>query len=177
MIIGRALVKVSFCLHVVAGAAQAQRAERPPAPRRYVQESVSTRSGLLTLTRVEDDWIGETNWAVGINRKGFYRTQDDVFGSVAFHSIFKSGLGAEIVLLQETFVRGGCAQFRVIKLEGKSRATITDRFGTCDPKPTITLQGDKLTFDFAPKEPTATDPERWVFQGGKLSRQTAAPQH
>lgn len=151
---------------------QSRRPSRPPQSRSYVQESISTKAGVLKLIRIEDYWIGETNWGVTLNRKTIYRTQDDVFGSVSFHTVFKAAPSGEIVLMQEDFgVEGGCVQFRVINLS-VAGATITDRFGNCNNVPIVTQLADKLSFEF-PLTPTLK-PDVWIYQSGKLTQTSSS---
>jgi hypothetical protein len=161
---------ICLCLANASVSAQARRAQQTPISRSFVQDTISTKAGLLKLVRVEDNSIGETNWVVALNNKMLYRTQDDVFGSVNFHTIFKAGLSNEVILLRETFDQGGCAQFRLIIVNGIGAAIVTERFGTCDRDPIIMLQAGKLTLDFLPTEAAATKPERWIFQNARLTR-------
>ena len=164
----RQLALLCLSLTIVpASAGQTRRPSRPPRPRIYVQESVSTKAGTLKLSRIEDSWIGETNWWVALNHKTLYRTQDDVFGSVSFHTIFKAASLGEIVLLQENFgTMEGCVQFRLIDLRTVGATTITDRFGNCSPTPVVTQSGGMIGFEFSLKPDLKAD--RWVYQGGKL---------
>jgi len=124
--------------------------------------------GTLKLIRIKDDWIGETNWIIQLNRKSIYRTQDDVFGSVSFHTIFKAAPSGDIVLMQEDFgIEPSCVQFRVINL-GIKEPTITDRFGNCNKVPVVTQLADKINFDF-PLTPTLK-PEVWVYKDGNITQ-------
>ena len=161
-----------LCLSLIAAPAikgQSRRPLRPPPSRSYVQESISTKFGILKLIRIEDSWIGETNWLVALNKKMIYRTQDDVFGSVSVHTIFKAASLGEIVLLQENFgTMEDCVQFRLIDLRAIGKPTITDRFGNCSPAPVVTQKGEIISFEFSPKSGLKAD--AWVYQSGELSQ-------
>lgn len=141
-----------------------------PKPRSRVLETLSTRAGVVKLVRVDDAGIGETNWYVTLRGKTVYGTKDDVFGSVGFHSIFKSGLGGEVILLQETFDTGGCSEFRLLEIRSAGRATVTTRFGNCSSDPVITQSAATVTFSFPAKGESAKR-EIWTYQSGVLTRQ------
>ena len=135
--------------------------------RSIVLESFSTKAGVLKLVRIEDYDIGETNWLVLLGRQRLYRTQDDVFGSVSFHTVFKNLVSDEAVLMQEISNQGGCAEFRMITIPAKGKATITDRFGYCEPL--ITQEGKRITFSFGGRPDLK--PEIQVYQDGILTKQ------
>jgi hypothetical protein len=143
-----------------------------PKPRTRVLETLSTKAGVVKLFRVDDPGIGETNWYVTLRGKVIYRTHDDVFGSVGFHTIFKFGLGAEVILLQET--SGGtpeCTSFRLIEIRPAGRSTVSSQFGSCNNDPKITQKAATVTFSFSKKSETDPKNEVWTYQGGLLTRQ------
>lgn len=155
------LVFLSVALVFQSGAAQRTRS------RSKVLESFATEAGVLKLIRIDDYDIGETNWLVSLNGKKLYRTQDDVFGSVSFHTVFKGLASGEAILMQEIFNPGECAEFRIISIAAKGKPTITNRFGVCEPL--ITRFKERITFSFAAKPDAKSD--SWVYQDGKLARQ------
>ena len=140
-------------------------------PRTRVLETVSTKAGMVKLLRRVDADIGETNWYVTLRGKRIYGTQDDVFGSVGFHSIFKSRPDVELILLREAFDVGGCTEFRLIEIRPASKATVTSRFGNCNNEPVITQSAAKLTFSFPAKSEPGSADEVWIYQAGLLTRQ------
>ena len=135
--------------------------------RSVVLERFSTKAGILKLIRIDDYDIGETNWLVFLGGQTLYRTQDDVFGSVSFHTVYKSFESNEAVLMREIFDQGGCAVFRMITIPEKCKATITDRFGYCEPL--ITQEGKRITFSFGGRPDGKA--EIWVYQDGMLTKQ------
>ncbi|MEP6818604.1 MAG: hypothetical protein ABJA18_03655 [bacterium] len=135
--------------------------------RSVVLERFSTKAGILKLIRIDDYDIGETNWLVLLAGQRLYRTQDDVFGSVSFHTVFKNLASGEAVLMQETFDQGGFVQFRMITIPARGKATITDRFGYYEPL--ITQEGKRITFSFGGRPDLK--PEIWFYQDGKLTKQ------
>lgn len=139
--------------------------------RSKVLESLSTKAGVLKLVQIDDYDITETNWLVLLNGKRLYRTQDDVFGSVRFHTIFKRFASRDVVLMQETFNPEGWSEFRIINLPAKGQATITERFGISVPlfEPLITQDGKQITFSFAGKP--GVKPDTWIYQNGVLTKQ------
>ena len=134
-------------------------------------ESLTTKAGVLKLIRIDDYDISETNWLVLLNGKRLYRTQDDVFGSVRFHTVFKGLTSRDAVLMQETFNPEGLSEFRIIDLPANGRATIGERFGIFVPpfEPLITQEGKQITFSFVRKP--GTKPDTWVYQNGVLTKQ------
>jgi hypothetical protein len=81
-----------------------------------VLENVSTKAGALKLVKIVDYDIGETNWRIVLRGKSLYRTQDDVFGSVTFHTVFKANQDRETILMQESTIRAS------VKTENKVHA-------------------------------------------------------
>ena len=135
--------------------------------RSTVLERFITKAGVLKLVRVDDYEIGETNWLVLLGGQRLYRTQDDVFGSVNFHTVFKNLANADAVLIQELSDPRGCAEFRMLTIPAKGKATITDRFGYCEPL--ITQEGKRITFSFGGRPDQK--PEVRVYQDGMLTKQ------
>lgn len=135
--------------------------------RSKVLESLTTKAGVLKLIRIDDYDIGETNWVVLLNGRMLYRTQDDVFGSVRLHTVFKGLASRDAVLMQETFNPGGPSQFRIINLPAKGQATVTERFGVLEP--IITQDMKQITFSFAGKP--GVKPDTWIYQNGVLTKQ------
>lgn len=171
------VTRVSLSALLVFGACitQAQSRQRKFVPRETVKtlETLPTRAGTLKLIRVHSPDIGETNWIVALDKKQLYRTQDDVFGSISFHTIFKAAKIGEVVLLQEDFgYVEPCFKFRLIDLRAGGIATLTDRFGNCAPVPAITQKGDQLSFEFSLLP--GYEPDRWIYQNGKLSQTSSA---
>jgi hypothetical protein len=134
-------------------------------------ESLTTKAGVLKLIRIDEYDISETNWLVLLNGKRLYRTQDDVFGSVRFHTIFKGFASRDVVVMQETFNPEGLSEFRIIDLPAKGQATIGERFGIFAPpfEPLITQNGQQITFSFVGKP--GIKPDAWVYQNGVLTKQ------
>jgi hypothetical protein len=168
-------ISLSVLIICVACLTQAQAQRRKPAPRETVKtlETLSTRAGILKLIRLDSPDIGETNWIVSLDKKLLYRTQDDVFGSVSFHTIFKAAKSGDVVLLQEDFgYVESCVQFRLLDLRAGAITTITDRFGNCNRTPTITQVGDQLSFAFHLLP--GLKPDSWLFHNGKLSQTSSA---
>lgn len=167
------VTRAGLCALIIFGAwlTQAQTQRRKPANRETVKtlETLSTRGGTLKLIRVDSPDIGETNWIVSLDKKLLYRTQDDVFGSLSFHTIFKAAKSGDMVLLQEDmgYVEP-CFQFRLLDLRAGGIATLTERFGNCAPLPAITQVGDQLSFEFSLIP--GLKPDSWVYQNGKLSQ-------
>ena len=166
----RQLLKVLFLLFVMGVCGKLVAAQGDPKPRVKVLDSVSTKVGVLQLRRVHDDGIGETNWYVALKGKILYRTKDDVFGSVSFHTIFKSNDEDEI-LLQETFDTGGCVQFRMILITQAAKPTVSERFGNCNGRPVITQDAGMVKFDFPVKAPLASRNGVWIYKAGSLIKQ------
>jgi len=167
------VTRVGLSALIVCGASstQAQTRRRKPANRETVKtlETLSTRAGTLKLIRVDSPDIGETNWSVSLDKKLLYRTQDDVFGSVSFHTIFKAAKSGDVVLLQEDLgYMEPCAQFRLLDLRAGGMATLTERFGNCAPQPAITQAGDQLSFEFSLIPGLKSD--SWFYRNGKLSQ-------
>ncbi len=96
-----------------------------------------------------------------------YRTQDDVFGSVSFHTVFKGLASGEVVLMQEIFSPTTCAEFRVINIPTKGKPSVTTRFGSCEPL--ITQDGKRITFSFGVKP--GVKPDQWTYENGNLTKQ------
>lgn len=132
-----------------------------------VLESVTTKAGVLKLVQIDDYDITETNWLVLLNGKRLYRTQDDVFGSVRFHTLFKGFASRDAVLMEEVFGPGQPSEFRIIDLPAKGKVTVTERFGISEPL--ITQDGKQITFSFAGKP--GVKPDTWIYQNGVLTKQ------
>lgn len=132
--------------------------------RSTVLESVSTRAGVLTLVRTDDYEIGD--WFVLLAGKRIYRTHDDVFGSVSFHTLFKSFASGEVILLQEIIGPDIC-RFRIIDIPSKGKPSVSDQFGFCEPL--ITQDAKQIVFSFAGKP--GAKPDTWIYQNGTLIRQ------
>jgi hypothetical protein len=142
-------------------------AQRLRGSRTRTLEVLSTKAGSLKLVRIDEYDIGETNWFVVLGGKTIYRTHDDVFGSVAFHTVFK-GLGSgEAVLIRETFNPGVCAAFRIITIPAKGKPTVSDTFGFCEPL--LTQDGKRITFSFGNKP--GVKPDAWIYENGILTKQ------
>ncbi len=160
-------IKKYILIVVLLMSSQVAQAQKPH-PVGKILEVFQTKAGELKLIKVDDKFIGETNFLIILGRKTIYATQDDVFGSVSFHTLFKAISTSDVVLVKETFTPGGCSQFRLLKLESNKTFTLSDRFGNCSDVPIITQQGDKITFDFS--DDNHSKSATYVYRNGKLNK-------
>ena len=160
------ICSIALLLFLTVFASQSVNAQKNRS-RIYVLESLNTKAGVLKLIGIVDFDIGETNWAVLLNGKMLYRTKDDVFGSVRFHTVFKGFASRDAVLMEEDFGPGQPSEFRIIDLPAKGKATVTERFGISEPL--ITQDGKQITFSFSVRP--GVKPDNWIYQNGVLTKQ------
>ena len=146
-------------------------------------DTLLTKAGPLALVRVGE----ETDLKMEL-RLGGKKVLDVEAMYASFVAHFR-GLsdGGEVVVLSASEGGSACpAQFRIIRVEGPGRASVTDEFGDCSDSPTITLQqlpGEQLTLRFPgyyrlaqAGEPgfRKPPPTTWVYSKGVLKELKAA---
>jgi len=129
-------------------------------------ETLSTKAGILKLIRIDDFDISETNWYATLNGRTVFRTYDDVFDSVTFHTVFKNLGNSEAVLLQIKFNPDTC-EFRVINIPLSGKPVVSGPFGFCGPS--IMQEGRRITFTFGSKQ--KVKPLVWIFENGIVKKE------
>ena len=157
------------------GGARAQDAAAAAAKEEAV-DSVQTGAGTLALVRV-----GE---AVDLRmelRLGGRKVADVESMYAGFKAHFREMEGGEVVVMWASEGGSACpAQFRLIRVVGEGKVSLTDEFGDCSDSPTITLEllpAEQILLRFPgyyrlsqEQEPgfRKPPPTTWVYKKGVL---------
>ena len=146
-------------------------------------DSLQTGAGTLALVRLGDE--SDLRMELRLNGKKVA----DVEGTMhaGFKAHFREMESGEVVVMWSSEGGSACpAQFRLVRVAGEGKVSVTDEFGDCSDSPTITLQllpEEQLLLRFPgyyrlsqAEEPgfRKPPPTTWVYRKGVLSEQKPA---
>jgi hypothetical protein len=174
---GVAAALLLLTLHVHARAQEVRKQENVAlVVKEETVDSIQTGAGTLALVRVGL----ETDLQMELRLNG--RKVADVEAMYAgFKAYFRELESGEVVVMWASEGGTACpAQFRVIRVVGEGKVTVTEEFGDCGDAPTITLQlipEEEITFRFQgyyrlsqESEPGFRKPPSttWVYKRGVI---------
>jgi hypothetical protein len=145
-------------------------------------DSVRTGAGTLALVRTGEP--ADLQLELRLNGK---KVLDAEAMYAGFKAHFRDLETGEVVVMWSSEGGSACpAQFRLVRVEGAGRVSVTDEFGDCGDSPTITLQlipDEQISFRFQgyyrlsqEQEPgfRKPPPTTWIYSKGVLRELKAA---
>ncbi len=171
-----AALALLLCLGGLCVPASAQGARAASAAKEETLDSVLTAAGTLTLVRVGEPV--DLQMELRLDGK---KVADAEVMYASFKAHFRELEGGEVVVMWASEGGTACpAQFRLIRILGEGKVSLTDEFGDCSDSPTITLQllpDEQISLRFPgyyrlsqAEEPgfRKPPPTTWVYKKGVL---------
>ncbi|MDT5157320.1 MAG: hypothetical protein QOH51_1677 [Acidobacteriota bacterium] len=147
-------------------------------------ESLLTQAGTLSIVQIGEE--SDLKMELRLNGKKVQAIEGDMYAGFKAH--FRDLEMGEVIVMWVSEGGTACpAQFRIIRVEGTGKVSVTDEFGDCGDSPTITLQllpDEQIALRFQgyyhlndEQEPgfQKPPPTTWVYKKGVLKELKAAP--
>ena len=126
-----------LCALALLAAAPAPARAQAAAPKGETIDSVLTGAGTLALVRLGEPV--DIQMELRLDGKKVADLAGNMYAGFKVH--FRELTGGEVVVMSSSEGGSACpAQFRLIRVEGAGKVSVTDEFGDCSDSPNITLQ-------------------------------------